>query len=177
MSVIKLVGWTLLIVAATFFLHEAAHGLAGAALGYDVFIRVNSSGLVDGEYRSQGDDDLISAIGPIVTLLQGVLGVVLVTRFRSLVTFSVVLSALAMRMLAAVASLRLPNDEARLGVSWGVGYWTVHLVVIAALLGLTYWAWTRFKPGALSMIGLFVLILACMVVVVVAEGSLPTIYL
>lgn len=177
MSVLKLVAWVLLIVAATFFVHEAAHGVMGAALGYDVFIRVNSSGLVSGEYRSQADDDLISAVGPAVTVLQGLLGAWLVARRPSLVSFAVVFAALTMRILAAVASLRLPNDEARLGVSWGVGYWTVHAVVIVILLALTVWAATRLRPRPLTLLGLFALTAASLTAVVIAEGFLPTLYL
>lgn len=177
MSILKLLAWVLLIVAATFFVHEAAHGLMGAALGYDVFVRVNSSGLVSGEYRSQADSDLISAVGPVVTILQGTLGVALVARRPSLATFAVVFSALVMRILAAVASLRLPNDEARLGVSWGVGYWTVHALVILILLALTVWAGARLRPKPLAVVGLFALIAVCLTAVVVAESYLPTLYL
>ena len=177
MGHVELVAWVLLIVAMTFLMHEAAHGIAGALLGYDVFIQVNSSGLVSGDYRSQADKDMISAIGPVVTIIQGLLGVWLTAKHRSLQAFAVVFSALMMRVLAAVASLRLPNDEARLGLSWGVGYWTVHAVVILALLALTIWATMGLKPKILHIAGLFVLVVVSILAVVLAERFLPIIYL
>ena len=66
-------------------------------------------------------------------------------RWPTVASFAVVLAALLMRMLAAGVTLFMPNDEARLGLSWGLGLWPVHAVVIAALLIMTVLAarWTR----------------------------------
>ena len=46
MQIIRTAGWGLAIIVATFAVHEAAHGLMAFGLGYDVFIRVNSGGVV-----------------------------------------------------------------------------------------------------------------------------------
>ena len=177
MQIAKLAGWGLLVVALTFALHELAHGLTGAALGYDMFVRVNSSGLVADDYRSSLDRDLVDAAGPAVTLLQGLFGLWLAYRWPTVASFAVVLAALLMRMLAAGVTLFMPNDEARLGLSWGLGLWSVHVAVIAALLTMTVLAarWTR--PSVWSVIILVLAIKVGITLVVMGERFLPAIYL
>jgi len=168
--------WVLAIVAATFALHEAAHGLATAALGHDAFIRVNSSGLVGSEVLTPLVENLTSAAGPLLTIIQGFLGAILIIGWGWRRGFVVVAAALLMRLLAAVASLRLPNDEARLGLSWGIGYWTVHLIVISVLLVLTIWAARRTRQSFGGVTATVVTITIAMIGVVVAEPYLPTLY-
>lgn len=177
MHIVRLACWALFIVAATFAVHELAHGLMGAALGYDVFVRVNSSGLVSGDYRSALDRDLIDAAGPAVTLLQGLFGLWLAYRWPTVTSFAVVLAALLMRMLAAGVTLFMPNDEARLGLSWGVGLWSVHAVVIAALLIMTVLAARWTKPSVWSVITLVLAIKVGITAVVMGERFLPAIHL
>jgi hypothetical protein len=168
--------WILLVVAATFAVHELAHGLAGAALGYDTWVRVNSSDLAAGEWRSARDNDLTSLAGPVVTLLQGLLGLWLVRRgWRP--GLVIVLAALMMRVLAAVASLRLPNDEARLGLAWGFGYWGLHALVIGALLVMAGLAVRQVRPGWKWPVATLAGIVVAMIIVVAAEPFLPKLYL
>ncbi len=177
MKKIELTAWVAGAVALTFAIHEAAHGIAGAALGYDVYVRVNSSGLVSGDYRTAADAAITNIAGPLVTILQGLLGVLLAARIGRLPAFTVVLAALAMRVLAAVASLRLPNDEARLGQYWQIGYWTVHAIVIAILSVAVYRAARHLRIGRGEIIWCTVMAIVAMVGVVIAEPYLPTLYL
>jgi hypothetical protein len=169
--------WLLIMVGFTFAIHEAAHGFAGQALGYKTYVRVNSSGLEDGQVATDTHEQLMTAAGPAVTILQGALGLALALVFSWRGAFAIVFSALMMRILAAVASLRMPNDEARLGLSWDVGFWTVHAAVILVLLVMTYWTARRlhltFGTVALS----FLVASLAMVGVVIAEPWLPTLYL
>ncbi len=87
---------------------------------------------------------------------------------------SLVLSALLMRVLAAAASLVNPNDEARVAIDRGIGYWTLHAVFIAALLALTVAAFRALKVRWGEGLLTGVLIVASFVVVIAAESSLPT---
>ena len=177
MGKFELVAWMAGIVALTFAVHEAAHGIAGAALGYNVFVRVNSSGLVSGDYRSAIDAAITDVAGPLITLLQGLIGVTLAPLIGRLPAFALVLAALAMRVLAAAASVSLPNDEARLGTYWQVGYWTVHAVVIAILTVATYRAARRLRIGGGEIAWCTVTAIIAMVAVIIAEPYLPTLYL
>lgn len=121
----------------TFILHEAAHFAAGEALGYDMFVRANSSGLARGEYRTETDAMVVTMAGPAFTLLQALIAFVIARGTQSASAFAFVLSALLMRMLAAGVSLGNPNDEARFSLWLGLGPWAMFAVVIGALLVLT----------------------------------------
>lgn len=177
MNVLKSIVWVVACVVVTFAVHEASHAVSSWLLGYDTFARVNSSGLISGEYRTAYDENLTSLVGPLITICQALLGLALALALGWRPAFVIVLAALLMRVLAAAASLRLPNDEARLGLAWGVGYWTLHAAVIALLLGAAIWAATRLKITAIAAGWRVLLICVAMVAVVAAEPILPTLEL
>lgn len=137
--------WVVAVVLATFAVHEAAHGLMGAALGYDMIVRLNGARPVDATGLTFVQRDLISAAGPALTLAQGFAAAWLARAWRP--AFTIALAAFMMRVLAAVASIRNPNDEARLGVSWDLGPWTVHVLVVGALAYAVLLAARSARPG------------------------------
>lgn len=59
----------ILITIATYLLHEGGHWAMGEILGYDMWVNINSAGLARGEYRAEWHAQLVSAAGPIVTLI------------------------------------------------------------------------------------------------------------
>lgn len=123
--------------ALTFVLHEAAHWAAGEALGYDMFLRANSSGLARGEYKAEADAMIVTIAGPAFTVLQALVAFLFARGAQSVTAFAFVLSALLMRILAAAVSFGNPNDEARFSLWFGFGPWAVFAVVIGLLLVLT----------------------------------------
>ena len=169
--------WLLIVIAATFALHEAAHGLAGQAMGYKTYVRVNSSGLTEGQKATPAHEQIMTAAGPAVTIGQGAVGLILAVAFGWRGAFAIVFSALMMCSLAAVASLRTPNDEARLGLAWDMGFWTVHTLVIAILLVMTLIAWRRLNLSLRYVATAFPIACFGMGAAVVAEPYLPTLHL
>lgn len=112
---------------ATFLVHEAAHGLAGVALGHDMVVTLNS-------VRPTGpvgvrDEVLITAAGPLVTVAQALLGWWWVRHSRAAWGFALVYSACFMRVLAAGISVVQPNDEAKISLLLGLGPWPLPLIV------------------------------------------------
>ena len=83
---------------------------------------------------SIGDQGLVAAAGPLVTIAQGVVGFQLVRRRRSLLGFALLYMAFFMRLLATAVSLSKPNDEARVSQLLGIGTWTLPLIVVVSLL-------------------------------------------
>jgi hypothetical protein len=128
---------------ATFAVHEFAHWIAGVVLGYEMLASPNHVwpiGDID-----PADATLISTAGPLITIIQGVLGYFLVRRRDSLFGFALIYTAFFTRLLAAVVSISNPNDEARISSYLGYGQWTIPTVVVIALLVLTYLASRRLK--------------------------------
>lgn len=114
--------------------HEAGHGLAGKAMGYDVIVRTNHATIASGKFNSVADSLIMSAAGPLVTIAIALVAL-LFARRGSVLAAGIVLAALVSRLIAAVVSLNYPNDEARISLALGLGKWTLFAGVIL-LLGL-----------------------------------------
>lgn len=133
---------------ASFLIHETGHYLAGRAFGLDMYLQLNSAGLVDRTLDPGWLPRLaILAGGPTVTLVQGVLGFMIARRLP-VIGVAFVYFAFYMRTLAfGISVLVNPNDEANLGEMMGVGIYPVHLAVCALLGLLTFLAMGRAGGG------------------------------
>lgn len=134
---------TALIVALTNIVHEFGHAAAMKALGYKVFMNINSAGPIPNVFRSTADSLIVDASGPLTTIAVAGIALGVTLRRSSPIAMTVILCALAMRSLAAVASFFLPNDEARISLAFGLGYWTLHLTSIGLILAMFIVAYRR----------------------------------
>lgn len=138
----KYCGWLVVAGLATYLMHEGAHWLTGVALGHEMLFGLNV-------VRPVGpvplrDATLISAAGPIFTLIQGVVAFAIFRRTGSVLAFSLLLWAAFMRLVAwGISGLSAPNDEARVGIALGVGPWALHALVSIALVALAVLAMRR----------------------------------
>lgn len=127
--------WFALVAVATYVVHEAAHWIVGAALGYPVSYGINS--VIPGAPMTAGDHMLMSAAGPAVTVVTALIAFYLVMRRDSLLAYAVLYFALFMRVIAAGVSVFNLNDEARISNMLGFGPWLLPGLVIILLLGPT----------------------------------------
>ena len=134
----------LAIMVATFAVHEAGHWLTALLLGHEPFYGLNGAGTHD--TVSTLHEALISAAGPAVTVLQGLVAFVLIRGGAGLTAFAVLYCAAFMRLMAAGISLIVHlNDEARVSVALGLPPFTLHLLVAGGLIVLTVVAGIRLK--------------------------------
>ncbi len=123
-----------LVFFVTNLLHESAHWLAGAAFGFDMQFGLNAV-----RYLSPTEPwqrMVTDAAGPVYTILQGVLAWVLVRRGASTTAFAFLYAAMFSRLTAGLVSVLHPNDEARVSLYFGLGKWTLPVLVAAGLLAL-----------------------------------------
>lgn len=120
------------IAVATYVVHEAAHWLVGAALGYPVSYGINS--VISEVPMTARDHMLMSAAGPAITVLAAMAAFYLVMRRDSLTAYAVLYFALFMRVIAAGVSVFNLNDEARISDMLGLGPWLLPGLVILVLL-------------------------------------------
>jgi hypothetical protein len=177
MRTVFTVAWLIAIVFASFVLHELAHGYAGTALGFDMAVRLNGASTLGAVAITPLALDLITAAGPAFTLLQGLAAAVVAWATRWTLAFHVTAAALMMRMTGAFGSLSRPNDEARLGLSWGIGYWTLHVLVVGALALLTLWAFRSARLTLRHGVFTFLVIVAGVTLAVFLDRRLPQIVL
>lgn len=150
----KLIASMFVVMFATFIIHEGAHALAGAALGHAMEVSTNHANPVGGAAPQQ-HATLISAAGPAATVLGAI--AVLVSSWRMLLAFQIVLAAFLMRLLATGVSLFNPNDEMRISSSLGWNPWALPIAVTAVLLLVTLLVAAGARPSwksvGLSLLG------------------------
>jgi hypothetical protein len=167
----------ILVTVATYILHEGAHWLTGEALGYDLWVNINSAGLMSGSYREDWHGQLVSAAGPLMTLAQGIIAFLCVRRFKTVLAFAVLFAALMMRFVAMLMSFGNPNDEARISEWLGLGTWTLHLIIVGLLLALTLKAGTYLKFRWRDYGLAYVATSLGITLVVLGEGLIPNLNL
>jgi hypothetical protein len=128
--------WLFIAGFFTFIQHEAAHWVAGTALGYDMQARLNAVSATSAVLPLH--KVIIDAAGPFITIVQALVAFAVVMRYRTNTAFVFLYMAAFMRVLATAISAFHPNDEARLSIYWGMGTWTLPIV---ASLGLLLLVW------------------------------------
>lgn len=118
----------------TFALHEGGHWLAAVVLGHEAYFGLNSAGPRGAV--SAADHAIISAVGPLVTIVQALVALWLVRARASAAAWVFLFWAAFMRAMAMAISLFHPNDEARISEWLGWGPWALPLMVTAALFVL-----------------------------------------
>lgn len=124
--------WFALLAVVAYLIHEAAHWIVGAALGYPVSYGINS--VISASPMTAGDHMLMSAAGPAVTVVTALIAFYFVMRQESLIGYAVLYFALFMRVIAAGVSVLNLNDEARISDMLGFGPWLLPGLVVLVLL-------------------------------------------
>ncbi len=153
---------------------NVAHGLAGKAMDYSVIVRSNHASVEGGVFRSATDALIMSAAGPLVTLVIALVAWPMARRGSKLAA-GVVFAALASRLIAAVVSLNYPNDEARISLALGFEKWTLFAVVIVSLAALTVSVLRRQSVDGRWYLGAYIGASAGFALLVLGEPWLPVI--
>lgn len=136
-------GKYILVVGLAVFLswvvHEFAHWLAGQILGNPMAMTLNTSYPTNGDYKEAWHANIISAAGPIITLLQAFLFYFLLMRQNTnKFLFPFLLACLYMRTLAGFLNFINLNDEGRISKDLGIGTFTLSAIVVSILFYFTY---------------------------------------
>lgn len=159
-------------IFVTHWLHELGHALVAKGLGYEVLLSSNKVVPVAGDYASRLHQDLVSIAGPLVTIAIALAAFVWRSRIGFLAPI-ILWNTFTMRLLAAVASIGNPNDEARVSASLGLGTWTIPIVVCGFLLLLFGLVARERKLGLLWYLAAWFGMSAGYALVIMGEGWLP----
>lgn len=134
--------YTLSIVGAviiTWLIHEFAHWLTSELYGYDTIMRLNGTSPESGENWTNKHHIIISALGPIVTILQGlIIFIFLKSRNWNKYLYPFLFTAFYMRFLAGLMNFINLNDEGRISAFFGIGTFTLPIMVSGLLFFLIY---------------------------------------
>jgi hypothetical protein len=125
-------------VFLTSLFHELAHWVTGELLGNRMAMNLNAAYPVSGEYLQPWHEHIVTAAGPIFTVLQGVVFYFLMQKHKNKFLYLFLFTPLIMRVLAMFMNFLTPNDEGRISLALGLGLWTVPIVVCSILFLLTF---------------------------------------
>lgn len=132
------IGITALSVLFTWLLHEFAHWCTGEWLGNTMTMTLNASYPTSGSYVAPWHDIVVSAAGPVITLIEAILFYVLLKRSASNAAFPFLLACFYMRLLAALLNFINLNDEGRISRDLKLGVFTLPVLITGVLFYLTY---------------------------------------
>lgn len=126
-------------VIFTWIVHEFAHWLTSELLGYETIMRLNGTSSVNGENPTDWHKIYISASGPMVTILQGLI-VFIFLKYRNWnkYLYAFLFTAFYMRFLAGLMNFINPNDEGRISAFLEIGTFTLPILVSGLLLFMVY---------------------------------------
>lgn len=125
-------------VIATWIVHEFAHWSVGEFLGHNMVMTLNTSYSVDAQYEQSWHPHLISAAGPLISLLEAIIFYSLIKKTGNKLFFPFLLTCLYMRSLAGIMNFINLNDEGRISKALGLGAFTIPFIVFGFLFYLTF---------------------------------------
>lgn len=119
-------------------LHELSHWSIGEILGNKMIATLNGTNPISGELKNEWNRNYITVAGPIFTILQAVLFYFLIIIYKNIDFYPFLFFPFFMRFAAGLANFLSPNDEGRLGLSFGIGLLTISIFVCSFLFFLIY---------------------------------------
>lgn len=136
----------IIVVFATWIIHEFAHWITAESLGNKTIMRLNGTSSVKGENPTDLDNILSSSAGPIITIIQGLLAYAFL-KFRkwNKYVYAFLFTAFFMRFLASLMNFSMLNDEGRISVYLGLGVFTIPIIISGILFYMVYKASRAYK--------------------------------
>ena len=126
-------------VIFTWMIHEFAHWLTSELWGYETIMRLNGTSPANGEIINDWHKIFISASGPVVTILQGLIAfIILKNQPWNKYIYPFLFTAFYMRLLAGLMNFVNPNDEGRIGAFLEIGTFSLPLIVSGLLFYMVY---------------------------------------
>lgn len=126
----KLILYSLLAVVFTFLIHEFAHWTMGEFLGYEMRMTLNTGYPVGGKYDQAWHYTVISAVGPLITLLQAIIFYLLIKKYSNRNLYPFLFTTFYIILLSGIVGYRNPNDLGRIGNYLNIGLFTLPILFI-----------------------------------------------
>ena len=128
----------------TWIIHEFTHWITSESLGYESVLTLNTVSL--GRKYTELHNVYVSASGPLITILQAVIVYMfLINRNWNKSFYPFLFTPLYMRLLAGGMNFINPNDEGRISEYFGLGVFTLSILVSLILFFLVYKISNKYK--------------------------------
>ncbi len=153
-------------VIVSWLIHEFAHWSTGEILGNEMRMTLNKCYPQAGKYAEDWHGTIISAAGPVITLIQAFIFYALLRRSSNKLLFPFLLTSLYMRTLAGAVSFINLNDEGRVSRDLGLGPFVLPLLVFGILFYLVYSTVTtkRYDTKFITMTTLLIMLFSSILI-------------
>lgn len=138
MPTFKFVIYSLLAVVFTIMIHEFTHWTMGELLGYKMRMTLNTVFPIAGKYNKDWHYPLISAVGPLITLLQAIIFYLIIKRYSNRNLYLFLFTCFYLELLSGIMTFRNPNDLGRISSYFNMGLFTLPIIFIAIHFLLVY---------------------------------------
>lgn len=126
-------------VIFTWVIHEFTHWITSESLGYEAIMTFNTVSPIEGQEQTDWHKIFISASGPLITIFQAIIVFTfLMKKGWNKLVYPLLFTPLYMRVLAGLFNFINPNDEGRIGEFFGIGLFTLSIIVSSILFFLVY---------------------------------------
>lgn len=141
----KYIAYSLIAVILTFLIHEFTHWTMGELLGYEMVMTLNKAYPIKLSYTQDWHYTLISAVGPLITLLQAFVIYIVIKKTSSPNIYPFLFSCFYVELLSGIMNFRNPNDLGRISRTFNLGLFTIPIIFIAIHFFMVYKTSTREK--------------------------------
>ena len=135
----------LIAVLFTWILHEFTHWATSELLGYESIMRLNSVSPIADQNPTDWHKIYISASGPLITIIQALIVFMLLRKTWTKWLYPFLFTPFFMRFLAGGMNAMNPNDEGRISEFFGLGLYTISILVSLLLFFLVYKTSKRYQ--------------------------------
>ncbi len=167
----KLALWFIPIAFFTYLFHEFGHWSIGELLGNDMYLSLNSSNARSGVYISESHNLYISMGGPIFTILQAMLFLVITQKTKSIYAFSLVFFAAFIRFFSIIFGGFSMQDEARIASQLDVNNYLIAVIVLLILF-IIVWRASRIIKLNMKAIGYFITLSTLAILLVIGINNI-----
>lgn len=175
----SLINWKVIIAFIpiaflTYLFHEFGHWTFGELLGNDMTLSLNNSAPQSGQFISESDA-LWSAIGgPLFTILQGLIFLLITWKTKSSISYSIAFFAVFSRFFSIVFGGINLQDEARIASMLAINKYLIAATVLTILF-LILWKCTQVMKFKLKALGYYVVLGVFAVLIVIGVNELTMI--
>lgn len=133
-------------VIFTWVIHEFTHWITSESLGYEAIMTLNTVTPIAGQEQTDWHKIYISASGPLITIAQAIIVfIILMKKGWNKFAYPLLFTPLYMRALAGFFNFINPNDEGRISQFFGIGLFSLSIIVSLILFFLVYKTSKRYE--------------------------------
>ena len=154
----------------SFLFHEFGHYLFGMLSGERMYMTLNSCDVIGGVYTNPSNEITVLWGGPIFSIIQGIAFSIILIKQKKELLFPFVFMAFITNLVSLFINFFHPQDGAKLGLHYGVGYWTLPALFFIILFTCIYFTHTKNKLTFSFQLKNFVISVVITVIVVLIDS-------